>query len=125
MITSVFKNLPLNFSCCIFNFILFFMYQIQDLSWTDSASMIFEKVGLLSVLLASFFVENFVSRRTDLVKTVVTVLFYLLFLLFFLLFWNINLISPISLSIGASKINFLESLTASKKNIRCFFMDFL
>jgi hypothetical protein len=101
------------------------MYQIQDLSWTDSASMIFEKVGLLSVLLASFFVENFVSRRTDLVKTVVTVLFYLLFLLFFLLFWNINLISPISLSIGASKINFLESLTASKKNIRCFFMDFL
>jgi hypothetical protein len=33
------------------------MYQIQDLSWTDSASMIFEKVGLLSVLLASFFVE--------------------------------------------------------------------
>jgi hypothetical protein len=96
MITSVFnKSTPLNFSLVVFLILMFFIiYQIQDLSWTNSALMIFEKVGLLSVLLASIFIENFVSKKNGLSKdSSYAILFYLLFLLFFpSILDNVNLV---------------------------------
>jgi hypothetical protein len=122
MITSVFKkSTPLNFSLVVFLILFFFfIYQIQDLSWTDSAYMIFEKFGLLSVLLASIFVENFVSKKNRLSKdSSYTVLFYLLFLLFFpSILDNINLIfSNFFILLALRRLISLQSLTASKEKI--------
>jgi hypothetical protein len=122
MITSVFKkSTPLNFSLVVFLILFFFfIYQIQDLSWTDSASMIFEKFGLLSVLLASIFVENFVSKKNRLSKdSSYTVLFYLLFLLFFPdILDNINLMfSNFFILLAIRRLISLQSLTASKEKI--------
>jgi hypothetical protein len=122
MITSVFKkSTPLNFSLVVFLILFFFFtYQIQDLSWTDSASMIFEKFSLLSVLLASIFVENFVSKKNSLSKdSSYTVLFYLLFLLFFpSILDNINLIfSNFFILLALRRLISLQSLTASKQKI--------
>jgi hypothetical protein len=122
MITSVFKkSTPLNFSLVVFLILFFFFtYQIQDLSWTDSASTIFEKFSLLSVLLASIFVENFVSKKNSLSKdSSYTVLFYLLFLLFFpSILDNINLIfSNFFILLALRRLISLQSLTASKQKI--------
>ena len=122
MITSVFKkSTPLNFSLVVFLIsFFFFTYQIQDLSWTDSASTIFEKFSLLSVLLASIFVENFVSKKNSLSKdSSYTVLFYLLFLLFFpSILDNINLIfSNFFILLALRRLISLQSLTASKQKI--------
>ena len=122
MITSVFKkSTPLNFSLVVFLILFFFLtYQIQDLSWTNSALMIFEKVGLLSVLLASIFIENFVSKKNGLSKdSSYTVLFYLLFLLFFpSILNNINLIfSNFFILLALRRLISLQSLTASKEKI--------
>ncbi|MFT7335704.1 MAG: hypothetical protein ACI9M1_001625 [Porticoccaceae bacterium] len=122
MITSVFKkSTPLNFFLVVFLILFFFFtYQIQDLSWTDSASMIFEKFSLLSVLLASIFVENFVSKKNSLSKdSSYTVLFYLLFLLFFpSILDNINLIfSNFFILLALRRLISLQSLTASKQKI--------
>jgi hypothetical protein len=122
MITSVFnKSTPLNFSLVVFLILMFFIiYQIQDLSWTNSALMIFEKVGLLSVLLASIFIENFVSKKNGLSKdSSYAILFYLLFLLFFpSILDNVNLVfSNFFILLALRRLISLQSLTASKEKI--------
>jgi hypothetical protein len=122
MITSVFrKSTPLNFSLVVFLILMFFLiYQIQDLSWTNSGLMIFQKLGLLSVLLASIFITNFVSKKNGLSKdSSYTVLFYLLFMLFFpSIIDNINLVlSNLFILLALRRLLSLQSLTASKEKI--------
>jgi hypothetical protein len=122
MITSVFKkSTPLNFSLVVFLiFIFFLIYQIQDLSWTNSALMILQKVGLLSVLLASIFIVNFVSKKNELSKdSSYTILFYFLFLLFFpSILDSFNLIlSNFFILLALRRLISLQSLTASKEKI--------
>lgn len=122
MITSVFKkSTPLNFSLVVFLILIFFLiYQIQDLGWTNSALMVFQKVGLLSVLMASIFIANFISKRNGLSKdSSYMVLFYLLFLLFFpSILDNINLIfSNFFILLALRRLLSLQSLTASKEKI--------
>lgn len=122
MITSVFKkSAPLNFSLAVFLILIFFLiYQIQDLGWTNSALMVFQKVGLLSVLMASIFIANFISKRNGLSKdSSYMVLFYLLFLLFFpSILDNINLIfSNFFILLALRRLLSLQSLTASKEKI--------
>jgi len=122
MITSVFKkSTPLNFSLVVFLILIFFLiYQIQDLSWTNSALMIFQKVGLLSLLLGSVFMANFVSKKNGLSKdSSYTIFFYLLFLLFFpSILDNINLIfSNLFILLALRRLLSLQSLTASKEKI--------
>ncbi|SDW11808.1 DUF6427 family protein [Flavobacterium degerlachei] len=122
MITSVFKkSTPLNFSLVVFLiFIFFLIYQIQDLSWTNSALMIFQRVGLLSVLFASVFISNFVSKKNGMSKdSSYTVLFYLLFLLFFpSVLDNINLVlANFFILLALRRLISLQSLTASKEKI--------
>ncbi|EIA09993.1 DUF6427 family protein [Flavobacterium frigoris] len=122
MITSVFKkSTPLNFSLVVFLILIFFLiYQIQDLSWTNSALMVFQKVGLLSVLLGSIFISNFVSKKNGLSKdSSYAILFYFLFLLFFpSILDNINLVlANFFVLLALRRLISLQSLTASKEKI--------
>ena len=122
MITSVFKkSTPLNFSLVVFLILVFFLiFQIQDLAWTESVVLIFEKAGLLSILLASVFITNFISKKNGLSKdSSYTILFYLLFLLFFpSILDNTNLIlSNFFVLLALRRLISLHSLKASKEKI--------
>jgi hypothetical protein len=86
MITSVFKkSTPINYSFLgIVMVSFFFIYQLQDVSWTNSIVEIGKKVGLLVILFSSLFISNFIVKKNGLTKdSTYTLLFYLLFLLFF------------------------------------------
>ena len=122
MITSVFKkSTPLNFSLVVFLILVFFLiFQTQDLAWTESVVLIFEKAGLLSILLASVFITNFISKKNGLSKdSSYTILFYLLFLLFFpSILDNTNLIlSNFFVLLALRRLISLHSLKASKEKI--------
>jgi len=86
MITSVFKkSTPINLILVVILILVFFLiYQIQDLSWTNSVFLILKKTGLFLVLLSSIFVANFVAKKNGLSKdSSYTIFFYFLLLLFF------------------------------------------
>lgn len=122
MITSVFKkSTPLNFTLVVFLILVFFsIYQFQDFGWTNSAILILEKVGLLTVVLASVFMTNFISKRNGLSKdSSYTILFYFLFILFFpSVLDNINLIfSNFFILLALRRLISLQSLKASKEKI--------
>ena len=122
MITSVFKkSTPLNFTLVVFLILVFFsIYQFQDFGWTNSAILILEKVGLLTVVLASVFMTNFISKRNGLSKdSSYTILFYFLFILFFpSVLDNVNLIfSNFFILLALRRLISLQSLKASKEKI--------
>ncbi|UFH36231.1 DUF6427 family protein [Flavobacterium acetivorans] len=122
MITSVFKkSTPLNFSLVVFLILVFFfLFQIQDLAWTNSLVLILEKIGLLTILLASVFITNFISKKNGLSKdSSYIILFYLLFLLFFPTFLgNTNLLlANFFLLLALRRLISLQSLKASKEKI--------
>ncbi|PRZ26265.1 DUF6427 family protein [Flavobacterium granuli] len=122
MITSVFKkSTPLNFSLVVFLILVFFfLFQIQDLAWTNSLVLISEKVGLLTILLASVFITNFISKKNGLSKdSSYIILFYLLFSLFFpTLLGNTNLLlANFFLLLAFRRLISLQSLKASKEKI--------
>ncbi|WP_367756341.1 DUF6427 family protein [Flavobacterium sp. WC2430] len=122
MITSVFKkSTPLNFTLVVFLILVFFsIYQFQDFSWTNSTILIFEKIGIITVLLASIFMTNFISKRNGLSKdSSYTILFYFLFLLFFpSVLDNINLVfSNFFILLALRRLISLQSLKASKEKI--------
>jgi hypothetical protein len=122
MITSVFKkSTPLNFSLVVFLMLVFdFMYQIQDLTWTNSTLLVFNKIGILIILLASLLIANFISKRNGLSKdSSYTILFFLLFLLFFpSLFENVNLIfSNFFILLAFRRLISLQTQKASKEKV--------
>ena len=122
MITSVFKkSTPLNFFLVVILILVFFsVYQIQDISWLNSNVLIFEKVGLLLVTIASIFTTNFVSKKNGLSKdSSYPVLFYLLFFLFFPSLWdNANLIlANFFVLLALRRLISLHSLKSSKEKI--------
>lgn len=122
MITSVFrKSTPLNLILVVFlMLVFFFLYQIQDLTWTDSFVSISKKMGLFAVLLGSVFVTNFVAKKNGLSKdSCYTIFFYFLFLLFFpSVLDNFNLvISNFFILLALRRLISLQSLKASKEKI--------
>jgi len=122
MITSVFKkSTPLNlFLVIILMLVLFLTYQFQDLSWTNSAISIIQKLGLFVLLIGSVFITNFVAKKNGLSKdSGYTIFFYLLFLLFFpSLLNNMNLIlSNFFILLALRRLLSLQSLKASKEKI--------
>ena len=122
MITSVFKkSTPLNFSLVVFLILFFdFIYQIQDLTWSHSAILVFKKIGIGLVILASALITNFVSKRNELSKdSAYSVLFFLLFLLFFpSLFDDINLVfANFFILLALRRLISLQSQKASKEKI--------
>ncbi len=122
MITSVFrKSTPLNFSLVVFLILFFdFIYQIQDLAWSNSAILVFKKIGIGLVILASALITNFISKRNDLSKdSAYSVLFFLLFFLFFpSLFDDINLVfANFFILLAFRRLISLQSQKASKEKI--------
>ena len=122
MITSVFrKSTPLNLILVVFlMLVFFFLYQIQDLTWTDSLVSILKKSGLFLVLLGSVFITNFVAKRNGLSKdSSYTIFFYFLFLLFFpSSLDNSNLIlSNFFILLALRRLISLQSLKASREKI--------
>jgi len=122
MITSVFKkSTPLNLILVVILMLVFFLlYQIQDLTWTDSIVGIFQKSGLFILLLSSVFITNFVAKRNGLSKdSSYTIFFYFLFLLFFpSVLNNVNLVaSNFFVLLALRRLISLQSLKASKEKI--------
>jgi len=122
MITSVFKkSTPLNFSLVVFLILFFdFIYQIQDLAWSHSAILVFKKIGIGLVILASALVTNFITKKNDLSRdSAYSVLFFLLFLLFFpSLFDDINLVfANFFILLAFRRLISLQSQKASKEKI--------
>lgn len=122
MITSVFKkSTPLNFSLVVILMLVFFlMYQFQDVSWMNSGILILKKAAILSVLLASVLITNFVAKKNGLSKdSTYTIFFYFLFLLFFpSVLDNINLvISNFFILLALRRLISLQSLKASNEKI--------
>ena len=122
MITSVFKkSTPLNLILVVFSILVFFfLYQIQDLSWTNSPVLIFKTSGLFLLLLGSVFITDFVAKKNGLSKdSSYTIFFYSLFLLFFpSILNNFNLIvSNFFILLALRRLVSLQSLKASKEKI--------
>jgi len=122
MITSVFKkSTPLNLILVVILMLVFFLiYQFQDLTWTNSAVLIFKKAALFTILLASIFIANFIVKKNGLSKdSSYTIFFYFLFLLFFpSVLDNINLIaSNFFILLALRRLISLQSLKASKEKI--------
>ncbi len=118
MITSVFKkSTPFNFALVvILILVFFFLYQSHDPNWSNTLSSIFQKIGLLCVLLGSIFLTSFISKKNGLSKdSTYTAFFYFLLLLFFpSLLDNPNLIISNFLILLA--IRRLVSLQTSKQS---------
>jgi hypothetical protein len=122
MITSVFKkSTPLNFSLVVILILIFFlMYQFQDVSWMNSGILILNKVVILSVLLASVLITNFVAKKNGMSKdSTYTIFFYFLFLLFFpSILDNLNLVvSNFFILLALRRLISLQSLKASNEKI--------
>jgi hypothetical protein len=122
MITSIFKkSTPLNFSLVVILILgFFFIYQFQDKSWTNSSILIFEKVGVLVVLIATVFMTNFISSKNGLSKdSGYTVFFCFLLLIFFPSIFNDNnlIIANFFILLALRRLFSLQSLKASKEKI--------
>ena len=122
MITSVFKkSTPLNFSLVVILILVFFlMYQFQDVSWMNSGILILKKAVILSVLLASVLITNFVAKKNGLSKdSTYTIFFYFLFLLFFpSVLDNLNLVvSNFFILLALRRLISLQSQKASNEKI--------
>ncbi|MBW4358937.1 DUF6427 family protein [Flavobacterium taihuense] len=122
MITSVFKkSTPLNFSLVvILMLVFFFLYQIQDVTWTKSLISILQKTGLLVILLATIFLSSFISKRNGLSRdSTYTAFFCFLFLVFFPdLLKNPNLIlSNFFVLLAIRRLVSLQTLKESKEKL--------
>lgn len=122
MITSVFKkSTPFNFSLVvILMLVFFFLYQIQDVTWTNSVISIVESIGMLLVLLATIFLNSFVSKRNGLSRdSTYTAFFTLLFLLFFPdLLKNTNLIlANFFILLAIRRLVSLQTLKETKEKL--------
>ena len=122
MITSVFKkSTPLNFSLVVFLIVFFdFIYQIQDLAWTNSAVLVLKKFGIGIIILASALISSFISKRNGLSKdSAFSILFFFLLFLFFpQLYDNINLFfANFFILLAFRRLISLQSQKASKEKI--------
>ena len=122
MITSLFrKSTPLNYALVILLvLVFFFLYQFQVSEWTGSAIGIVQKAGLLTLLLASLLISNFIAKKNGLSKdSTYAVLFYFLLLLFFpSVLDNPNLIlSNFFILLALRRLISLQTLKSPKEKI--------
>ncbi|WP_281636828.1 DUF6427 family protein [Flavobacterium marginilacus] len=122
MITSVFrKSTPFNFSLVvILMLVFFFLYQIQDVTWTNSVILILQKTGLFLILFATVFLTSFISKKNGLSRdSTYTAFFAFLYLIFFPdLFNNPNLIlSNFFVLLAIRRLISLQTLKESKEKL--------
>ena len=122
MLASVFrKSTPINYTLIVIIVLLmFFLYQIQDLTWTLSYIEIGKKIGILALIFGTLFFINFIVKKNILTRdSVYTVYFFILLLLFFpsainnwkLLFANFFII------LSMRRLISLQTLKAPKEKI--------
>ncbi|WP_298117781.1 DUF6427 family protein [Flavobacterium sp.] len=122
MITSVFKkSTPINYTLVVIAVLCFFLiYQFKQPNWTDSLFTIAQKTGLLVIIVASFFLTNFIAKKNALTKdSSYSLLFFLLMLCFFPSVWdNYNLIiSNFFILLASRRLVSLQTLKAPKEKI--------
>jgi len=122
MITSVFKkSTPINYSLIVILMVsFFFLYQVQDTSWTNSLFEIGKKIGLLLLLFGTLFLSNFIAKKNGLTKNSgFFILFYFLFLLLFPdILNNYNLIlANFFVTLSMRRLISLQTLKAPKEKI--------
>lgn len=122
MITSVFKkSTPINYSLLIILVLcIFFLIQFQDNSWSSSLLEIGKKIGLLTLIIASFLLVNFVSKKNALTKdSGYPMFFFFIFMLLFPALWkNYNLIlANFFVLLAMRRLISLQTLNAPKEKI--------
>ena len=98
----------------------FFLYQFQAHQWSNSLLEVGKKVGLLLIILGSFFLSNFIVKKNGLTKdSGYTTLFYLILMLIFPSIWNnYNLIlSNFFILLALRRLVSLQNLNAPKEKI--------
>ena len=122
MITSVFKkSTPINYSLVgILVIIFFFVFQFHHSLEFHSSFEIGKKIGVLVLLLVSFFLSNFIVKKNSLTKnSSYTILFFLLFLLLFPNILNSSklLLANFFILLSIRRLISLQSLKSPKEKI--------
>lgn len=129
MLTSLFrKSTPLNYALLIIAVgVFFFLYQFAQVSSGEGLADFAQKLALLVVVYASFFIVNFIVKKNNISRdSAYAALFFLLFLLFFpSLLDNPNmLLSNLFILLALRRLISLHSPKASKRRFsmrRCGF----
>lgn len=122
MITTIFsKSRPFNYVLVTLMLIIcFFLYQLKFTDWLQSAESIGKKAVLLSLLIGSLFISNFITKKNGLSKdnTFPFLFFFLFLILFPTTLGNPNLIiSNFFILLALRRLISLQSLVAPKEKI--------
>ncbi|WP_338376103.1 DUF6427 family protein [uncultured Flavobacterium sp.] len=122
MIASVFsKTRPINYLILgIISFFLYGLYQFKETSWTNDGWLIGQKIGLFLILVASYFLLNFLTLKNNLTKSNnYAILLFSVFLIFFpLIFKSPNvLIANFLLLLALRRLIALQNLKNTKEKI--------
>jgi hypothetical protein len=122
MITSLFrKSTPINYSLVILLLLMFFsLIQFQGENTQSATLTKFNKMSMLSILIASFFIVNFIAKKNGLTKnSSYPILFFLLLLsLFPSIFRTPNLIyANFFLLLAYRRLASLQNLNAIKQKL--------
>lgn len=122
MITTIFsKSRPFNYVLVTLLLIVcFFLYQLKAVIWLESLESIGKKAILLSLLVASLFISNFITKKNGLSKdnTYPFLFFFLFLILFPTTLGNPSLIiSNFFILLALRRLISLQSLVAPKEKI--------
>ena len=122
MITTIFsKSRPFNYILVTLLLILFFfLYQLRFSDWLQSIESIGKKGILLSLLIASLFISNFITKKNGLSKdnTYPFLFFFTFLILFPTTLGNSNLIiSNFFILLALRRLISLQSLVTPKEKI--------
>ena len=122
MITTIFsKSRPFNYVLVTLLLIVcFFLYQFKATEWLQSIESIGKKAILLSLLIGSLFISNFITKKNGLSKdnTFPFLFFFLFLILFPTTLGNPNLIiSNFFILLALRRLISLQSLVAPKEKI--------
>lgn len=122
MITTIFsKSRPFNYVLVTLLLIVcFFLYQFKTTEWLQSIESIGKKAILLSLLIGSLFISNFITKKNGLSKdnTFPFLFFFLFLILFPTTLGNPNLIiSNFFILLALRRLISLQSLVAPKEKI--------
>lgn len=122
MITTIFsKSRPFNYALVtILLIVCFFLYQLRIDDWLQSIESIGKKAILLSLLIGSLFISNFITKKNGLSKdnTYPFLFFFIFLILFPTTLGNSNLIiSNFFILLALRRLISLQSLVAPKEKI--------
>jgi hypothetical protein len=122
MITTIFsKSRPFNYVLVtVLLIVCFFLYQLKSTEWLQTAGAVVQKAFLLSLLIASLFISNFITKKNGLSKdnTYPFLFFFIFLILFPTTLGSPNLIiSNFFIILALRRLISLQSLVAPKEKI--------